>query len=537
MSTRLPPQDFEVTIKFGGGLHTRAPEDEIQDREAASGDNFLLDAENSDLRPRPPFDLLGTAPNAGSINGAGSFRLSDGTVKAFIQAGNTVYEWDGTDFIASPTLDTVNSSAKLRGHWRSHSWDLDGKLLISDLALLEPVKEWDGTTWGDISFRTDASTAFGNSFYAKYISITGERAIYSNIKDGSTTYGHLIVGSQRSDYEEISVSNRPSSSLGAADPWFIVTPDLRAVNGFVEAFGTRVVSTEKGRIFELTGNDATDFAINEFYPNSAAAGDEALAYVGTDILYGRPGRIESVRDTDTYGDTAADDVSAPILDQIKTYDDWQVVYNSRLNRVYFFPADASEVWVYDTALRDKDRSPWMRWKTDNALAYQPTMAMSMLDPLDGLEYVFMGDSSGNFYRIEGTGASGDAGANTIETQFLSKLYSVPANMRVFEVDGYVKYRKSATAYTINIQMEYSGEQISDEPINVSVPATTASAYYGGGPYYNNSSYYGTAYLGRLARQRIELPGGDTNEFQVRVTVDTNTAFDINEIGLRFRGST
>ena len=543
MSTRLPPKDYDVKIKFGGGLHTRAPEDEINEREAADGYNFLLDAENSDLRPRSAYDLLDTAPNAGSINGGGSYRKADGTVVAWIQAGDTVYEYDSNGFVTSPTLDTVNSSAKLRGHWRSHTWDLDDKMLISDLALLEPVKEWDGTTWADVSFLSNPSTSFPNSFYAKYISVSDERVFYSCIKDGATTYGHMMIGSERSDYATISVDDRPSSSLGDADPFFLLTPDLRSINGFVEAFGTRVISTEKGRIFELTGDSAQDFAIKEFFAGSAAAGEESLAYIGTDILYGRQGRIESLRDTDTFGDTASDDISRDIKDLIESYTNWTTVYNSRLNRVYLFPSGGSEVYVYDTALRGATESqggrpisPWMKWTTTHGLAFQPTWVGSMLDPADGLEYVFMGDSSGRLYRLEGTGTSGDAGSVTNQTVFLSKLFSLPLDAKTYEVDGYIKYRKSGTEYDIAIRMEYSGEQISDEPIVVTVPATTAWAYYGGGEYYGNSAYYGSAYIGRLARQKIQLPGGDSNEFQIRVTVTSNADFDINEIGLKFRGA-
>lgn len=537
MPSRLPAEDYDVIVKFGGGLHTRAPEDEILEGEAADGYNFDLDDENSDLRPRAPYDLLGTAPNYGSINGGGSFRKSDGTVAAFIQAGDTVYEWDGTDFVTSPELDTVNANSKLRGHWRSHSWELDGKLLISDLALLEPVKEWDGTTWQDVSFRSSPSTAFSNAFHAKYIGITDERVLYCGIKDGSTTYGHMMVGSERSDYAEISVSDRPSSSLGDADPFFLLTPDLRKLNGFVEAFGTRILSTEKGRIFQLTGDSAKDFAIKEFYPGSYASGDESLAYIGTDIIYGRQGRLESLRDTDRFGDSAADDLTKAVLDQVKTYTGWTTVYNSRLNRVYLFPAGGSEVWVFDTVSREtQNRSPWMRWRTNDAFAFNPTMVMSMLDPLDGLEYIFMGDDSGNLYRLEGTGASGDGGATSIESQWVSKMFPLPLDAKAFNVEGYVKYRKSSTAQEIGIQLQFAGENVFDSDVIVDIPSATADVYYKNGNYYGSSEYYGTAFLDRLVRQKFQIPGGDANEFQVKVTNNSNSTFTINEIGLRFRGA-
>ena len=50
MAKAFKEQDTEpLVIKFGGGLHTRASEDEIDAREAADGANFLLDLENLSL--------------------------------------------------------------------------------------------------------------------------------------------------------------------------------------------------------------------------------------------------------------------------------------------------------------------------------------------------------------------------------------------------------------------------------------------------------------------------------------------------------
>lgn len=613
MPKRTGPEDEDLTIKFGGGLHTRAPEDEIGEREAADGYNFLIDVENSNLRPRAAFDLVGTAPNGSSILGGGSFRKSDGTVAAFIQAGATVYEYpfvaartvtitiaspavvsltahgyvagDAVVFATSgalptglvagtiyyviaagltanafrvsatsggsaintsgtqsgvhtstPVLGTVNASAKLRGHWRAHSWELDAVLLISDLALLEVVKQWggDGTTWANVAFLSAPSVSFG-AFYCKYINVAAERAMYSNIRDAGGTFGHMMVGSLRSDYKTISVSNRPSSALSAADPFFLLTPDLRKINGFVSSFGTNVLSTDQGRIFNLTGDSSVDFAFAEFYPCSAASGQESLAYIGNDVIYGRQGRIESVRDTDRFGDTEADDLTLGIADQVRGYTGWRTVFNSRLNRVYLFPDSVSEVWVFDTAMQGGKQSQWMRWRTSHALAFQPTFVMSMLDPVDGLEYVFMGDSTGKVYRLEGTGVLGDGGTTSIQTVWVSKLFSLPLSARMSQIEGYVKYRKGAAA-EIAIQLEYAGETVFDEEIIVTIPATTAGGYYSGGYYYTNGNYYGTAFLRRMVRQRIEIAGGDANEFQVRVTSTGTAGFDLNEIGLRFKGA-
>lgn len=535
MVAKVGPSEYHMSIRFGGGLHTRASEDDIDPREAADGNNFLLDLENRELKRRPPFDLVGTAPNAAEIRGGGSLLKTDGTAAAFFQAGANVYQWDGSDFQASPVLDTVSATARLRGHWRSHVWPLSDKLLITDLELEEVIKEWDGSaTFADVAFLSGVSASFG-TFFAKYLKIANERAIFGHVKDASATSRHMIVGSQRSDYTRISVSDRPSSSLSEEDPFFLLTPDLRPINGLTEAFGTFIISTEQGQIFALSGASAMDFAISDFYPGSGAAGEESLAYIGTDIVYGRPGRVESVRDTDRFGDSEADDLTRQIATTIKDYTGWQIVYNSRLNRVYMFPDGQSEVWVFQTAMLGGEVSPFMRWTTSHDLAFQPTFAASMLDPDDGLEYVFMGDASGNVYRLEGTGESGDGGANAIETSFLTRVFEIdePPDQEIFDVQGFVKYRKDA-AFSIELVFEWSGVNIFNETVTVTVPAADGGSYYGGSVYYGGDYYYGSI-SGRLSRQNFKVPG-QGNAFQVRVKVTGNETFAISEISLRLRAA-
>jgi len=531
MTKRVGPSDADLIIKFGSGLNTRASEEEIAEREAADGSNFLLDLENRQLRNRPPFDLVGTVPNASEIRGGGSLLKSDGSVQTFFQGGTVAYEWDGTDFTSIAT--GLNATAKLRGHWRTHNWQLDDKLIITDLNLAERVKEWDGTTFQNASFLSNPSTSFGN-FFAKYVTISNERAMFANVKDASTTTPHMIVGSKRGDFLTISVSDRPSSAIAVDDPWFLLAEDLRPINGVVSAFGTTVFSTERGEVYKLTGENSQDFAIGDFYPGSFASGDESVAYIGNDIIYGRQGRIESIRDTDRFGDVETDDITRNISDQVKDYTGWTTVYNSRLNRVYLFPEGQSEVWVFQTAMRDQgEESPWMRWVTAHSLAFQPSFVFSGLDPSDNLEYVFMGDSSGNVYRLEGTGTSGDGGTSQITTTWLSKLFSVPSNAQAFDVQGEIKYRKDAAA-TVTLTFEYAGEAIFTESLDINIPAATGAQHYGGDTFYGGDFYYGTA-AGRLTRQKFFQPG-QGNEFQVRVSVTGNTDFEINEITLRFKAA-
>ena len=528
MVSKVGPKDLDLVLKFGGGLHTRASEDEIDAREAADGQNFLLDLENRELRNRKPFDLIGTVPNAAEIRGGASFLKADGTVSFLIQAGTKVYEWDGVTTFTERA--TVNASAQLRGHHRSHAWSLDDKVLITDLALLETVKEWNGTTWASSVFvNGSASGAAFGTFYAKYLNVSNERAMFSNVKDAGGASPHLLVGSKRSDYLTISVADRPASSLSEEDPFFLLSPDLRPINGHVEAFGSTILSTERGQMFHLTGNSAKDFAISDFYPGSAASGEEPLAYIGNDIIYGRQGRIESLKDTDRFGDSEADDITAAVANSTEDYGGWRIVYNARLNRAYAFPDGGSEVWVLNTVMRGGQVSPWMRWKTNHALAFMPSFVMSMLDPLDGLEYVFMGDTGGKLYRLEGSGTGGDGGTTNVSVEWLSKLFAAPLDSQIHQFEGYVKYRKNV-AFQILLTFEFAGEASFSEQIAIDVPAVTGGGYFGGGYYFGGDVYFG-ALLNRLIRQRFDA-AGQASDFQVRIAVTGTDDFAINEIGLR-----
>lgn len=525
---KIGPDDLNVVITFGGGLHTRASPDDIDAREAADGSNFLLDLENRDLRPRPPFDKIGTVPNAAEIRGGGSLLKSNGTVSTLVQAGDTVYEWNGVTTFTS--RGTVNSAAKLRGHWRSHNWTLDDQLLLTDIALVEVVKKWNGTTFASVVFTNEVAGAFG-TFYAKYLNVSNERAIFSNIRDPAAVFGHMIVGAKRGDYTIISVAQRPASSLSEADPFFLLAPDLKPINGHVEAFGTALISTERGQLFNLKGESAKDFSFDPFYPGSAATGDESLAYIGNDVIYGRQGRIESVTDTQKFGDSESDDLTKMVADQISGFSGWRSVYNSRLNRVYLFPTGQSEVWVLDTALRGKEISPWMRWRTLHSMAFQPTFVMSMLDPLDGLEYVFMGDASGNFYRLEGSGLAGDGGTQNVVTEHLTKIFVPKLDAQAYDIEGYVRYHKDL-AVSVDLVFEYAGEEVFNKTVTVDLAASTGGSYYG-------DAYYGDFYYGdisgRLARRKFGIPG-QANEFQIRAKVASPNDFAIGAVGIRFKAA-
>lgn len=517
-----------VRLRFGGGINSRASEDEIGDVEAADGRNFILDLADRQWRSRPAIDLVDTAPNGGSIDGMAFLKRTDGTVSMLVQAGTTVYEYDGLSTWTS--VGTVATGAKLRGRLESN-FLLDDKVIITDLALADEIHEWDGTTFQQTTMLDeDGSTAFG-PFRAKYCVVSNERAIYANIHDNGTNFPHLIVGSKRSEFEVISVTSRPSSALNDEDPFFLVAPDLRPLNGMVSAFGTLIFSTEGGEIHALSGDSSKDFAVSQFFPRSYADGAESMVNIGNDVLYGRQGRIESVSDTDRFGDSEVNDRSIKIGDEIEDFDDWTLAYNQRLQRAYCFSASESDMWVYFKPIAEAtDLSPWVRWTTRSDLAMQPTCVMNGLDPVDGLEYVFMGDSSGRLYRMEGTGTSGDAGANDIRVVRSSKLFTAPLDAHAYNVTGYVKYRLSKSA-TLKMTFLYQGLQAFNQSIEVSLQPVSNRPVWSGF-YWSNGTYWTAPFRGRLVREPFGV-AGQGNEIQIVAEIDGVNAFTINEIGLRF----
>lgn len=548
MVAKITAKDGDLSIKFGGGLHTRASEDEIDPREASAGANFLLDLENRELRPRPPFDLIGQVPNGAEIRGGATLVKSDGTVSVLVQAGASVYEWDGETTFSK--VGSCSASSKLRGHWRTHNWNLTDEVLLTDLNLADVVKKWDGTTFSSVVFtNSSASGASFGTFYAKYLSISDERAVFANVKDPSLATPHMIVGSLRSDYTQISVADRPSSALSEEDPFFLLTPDLKPINGQMEAFGTSIFSTENGRLFNLSGASAKDFSFSEFFAGSAATGPEALEYIGNDIIYGRQGRVESVRDTNAFGNSEADDLTKGISDAVGGFTGWRIVFNSRLNRVYLFPDGQSEAWVFNSAMRTirstadigslvsassnkQNLSPWMKWTTTHSMAFQPTFVMSMLDPLDGLEYVFMGDALGNFYRMEGTGLAGDGGVASISTSWTTKLFAAPVGAEAHGLVGFLKYHKGLPI-SATLTFQFAGRTAFDDVRTITIPGLGGSNFFGGDAFFGGEVFFGAPFSNRLVMQEF-MPAGQAEEFQIRIDIDSVNDFRINEIGLRFR---
>ena len=648
MPSKLGPKDEALQIRFGGGVHSRASEEDIDLRECTDGENFELDLRNRDWKPRLPFDVLGQAPNGGEIRGFASLYKSDGTISYLVQAGAAVYEWDGDTFTS---VGSCAATAQLRGHI-SHNWQLDDKVIITDLNLQQPVMEWDGTTLQNVTFTgtsgadvivngafaadtdwtkgtgwtisggtgncdgtqvaastlsqtvapltvgtrygvsftisdyeagtirpqagatngtsvganglyyeeivcttstgfaMEADTSFigkiddvvaepiptwNGEFRAKYCVIKDERAIFANVYDNGTNYPHMIVGSRTSYYNQITVSNRPSSALSLADPFFLLAPDLRTINGMSEAYGLVALSTLQGSMFKLTGSNAQDFELQSFYRDSGASGTESVTYVGNDIIYGRQGRIESLSGVDRFGDVETDDLSNDIFDTIQGYENWTIVYNSRTQKIYCYPEGQNLVWTLNKSIigmkgEERNLSPWVKYTTNHQSNFNITAMMNAYCPCDGLEYVHFGDENGNMYRMEGSEGGGDGGSNELKVRRLSKMFTMPVDAEAFRIRGWITSIKKQDI-AVQLKFLFQGYHVYDEDITIIIQADELQPYYNGLTYYGGTQYYGSI-SERFSREKFGI-SGKSNQFQVEATVETKRFFKISEIGLRF----
>lgn len=537
MLEKQPPKDFQTVMKFGGGIVTIASEDEIKETECSTGQNFVMELDNSSYRPRKPFQLMGTATNAADIKGYAQLVKKDNTISTLIQAGDTVYEWDGASSFTS--RGTVDSGAKLRGTLDSN-WTLEDKVLITDLTKTEVVKEWDGSTLSDMT------TNLGTNFYAKYCFVENERAWYANVKTSADT-PHLIAVSELEDYDDLTTGNRPSSSLGASDPFYLLSPDLRPINGLVEAFGAVMFSTVRGSMFKFTGASAKDYAITPFYNGSAASGDESVVHVGNDVYFGREGAIESLASIQNIAEASVDDLSRFISNDVQSIAEWRLVYDRNTQRVYCFPKDTDEIWVFQKPMYDavakgavmtnlgQFQSPWSRYTTRHTATFLPTTVWNMLDPATSTMAVYFGDTSGNIYKMEGSDFNGDGGTTDILTTRTSKSFQSPPGQK-WDLNGWILYRKPSAEVTVTLVFEFGGVAIFDQEIQLTLPAPANVTFstYGGTSYYSGSYYYGTSFVSRLSRQEWSA-AGRASQIQVRAQIEGTTDFSIQEIGLNWEG--
>lgn len=515
-----------ASLTFEGGINQQDVS-LVNVAECIDGYNFELGNKNTHKNPRKPFDLLGTATNASAINGFIQNITNAGSETTLVQAGDTVYAWDGTTGFTSK--GSVSASSRLRGV----TWTLGGYSVIVDTAKQTVVKKWDGSSLTTLTTGLSPAT-----LYAKYgIEHLGRIWLF-NVKTTSDT-PHLLVASAYENPESYDTSQRAVTGTFSTglEAFYMLTPDLKPINGVTLFMDELIISTTGGRLYKLTGSDADTFQFVDFYAGSAAIGTETFANIGDDVVYmKRDGVIESLRSTETFGDVKSDDLSRWIRNLTSGLTSCITVYDQSRQKVYFF-AGSNKLLVLFKEMLGTNLSPWSRYKTSHASSFSTNAAIYMKQPGGSNYYVYFGGDDGKIYQLEGTG-DGDAGSEEIETHRRSRMFETfeREDGSIFDpnkepIRGRVYYRRiSDVDLLIDIEWvdDYSTPRCT-VPLDGPAQGDTAS-YFGGSAYFGGDFYFNTGFL---LSQRTSTKGfsvvGRGPGFYISTTVQSDMDFDIAKI--------
>lgn len=518
-----------MKIYFSGGLNEQQ---QPSLHEAALGSyNFDLSKDRNALIQRAPFDLKGTATNAGDVRGILQLIKRDDSETTLIQAGNVLYSWDGAASFTS--VGSPNASSQLRGCY----WSLDDYLLVTDLQKLTPVSRWNGTTF------STQTTGLGATLYAKYAIVHQNRVWLFNVTAGTDT-PHMIVASAFEAPTSFDTTKRAVNDTFTTglEAFYMLTPDLRGINGVTKSLsGDLIISTKEGSLFKLTGTTPDNYSFSEFYPYSNAVGNEAMGSMGNDIVYMRKhGSIDMVTATQNYGDIAADDLSRWIPTSVNGLDDAIIAYDQYRQKVLFFVDNKVLVLfkdvLYGGALVGESGeraklSPWSVYKTQDSGSFNTNAAAYIRIP-GTLQYsVYFGANDGRIFDINGDGVSGDAGANDIvmlrKTKYISDADGIDFMRGITK--GILRYRRRSNV-SFNIQIDWADEfNESLVTINLKEDAGLNVSYYGGSVYYGGAYYYNStapvlekishinfSFVGRGTGAVVTLSSTDTLPYQVEM---------------------
>ena len=500
-------------LTFSGGIN-ELNDIAVPPTEAVSGQNFDLGLGNTKFKPRKPFDILGTAKNTSQIHGIHQLIKRDNTKTTLIAAGNTMYTFDGTTFTSKST--SLNTSSE----FYHFDWDLDQTILIVDRNLNNVILEWDGTTLSTLTHAIPSVT----DFKAKYGLVASGRAVFGNVKTDSTENPHMVVFSEFENRQVYDTSKRSGDggfSTGN-EAFYLLSPDMKPINGLISFQNLIICSTENGELFKLVGDDSTNYRWEDFYKGSAAIGDNSFVDAGDDIFYMRSGGvIESLRSTDRFGDVGTDDISLPVRDTVVNTTGARIVYDQTNRKILFF-FDSKILVLFKDLLRGQS-SPFSIYKTLHASAFNVLSPVYMERPdASTNKSVFFGDDNGNLYDLNGTGTSGDSGTEQITTQ--RKFPLLPFDYKT-DLRGRVFYRRLG-ACSLNLTFDWGDEKsVTDLTIDLKgITGTPDGNYYNAAVYYGGTFYYneGPSEFSNPVSKGFSAIGKGSSVF---VTMDVTTVED------------
>jgi len=485
------------------------------------------------------------------------YPLDDRLVVVDISKLTPLMTWDGTAFNRHKTALTDNAGAAITsitqsGGTATITYGAAHGKSVGDLITVIGANETEyngeaelltvptGTTGtyavdsGAATPATGTITADGEvTLYAKYAVVHNGRQWLFNVTTDSDDTPHLIVASAFESIESYDTSARAEDGTVTSDEaFYILTPDLKPVNGVAQFNKELIISTLDGKLFRLIGNDATNYRWVDYYSGSAAVGTETLVNFGNDVALMREGgRIDTLRQTDASGDVTVDDISRWIPNTTRSLSESLSVYDNDRQKVYFF-VQSKILVLYKEYLYGSDVSPWGIFTTELDFQFNTSAAVRLRRP-GGTSYsVYVGGTSGEIYDLNGT-SDGDAGTTGIQMKRRSNLIE-SLNTKQGMLIGSVHYRRVEQVDLV-MNCDWSEEYNLTTAI-VSLkgrsPADAATPYFGGGIYFNGNSYYngGFAFEGRPTTQRFS-PAGRSPSFFFEVNTDSMYEYQIDYITL------
>jgi len=377
----------------------------------------------------------------------------------------------------------------------------------------------------------------GVDLYAAYGVIHNNRQWLFNVKtvNGATTSDtpHLMVASAFENIESYDTAARAEdNTLTGNEAFYILSPNLKPVNGVAQFNKELIISTVDGRLFRLIGNDATNYQWVDYYAGSAAIGTETMVNFGNDVAFMRKGgRIDTLRQTDASGDVTLDDISRWIPNLTRNLTDAIAVYDSDKQRVLFFVQNKVLV-LYKEYLYGSDTSPWSVFTTELSFRFNTSAAVRIRKPGLAGYSVYLGGTSGKIYDLSGTG-DGDEGTTGIQVKRKSNLIDTLRTKEAI-LNGEIHYRRVGEV-DVTMYCDWSEEyNITSSIVKLKGRGAgdTASSYFGGAAYFSGDFYFnaGFQFQGKPTTQRFS-PSGRGPAFFFEVNTNSVYSFQIDYITL------
>lgn len=522
-----------ISLNFPWGLNENLNQDV---GECSTGYNFELAFGQTSFAPRPPFDLKGTAPNAGQVTGIMQLVKRDNTQTTLVAAGTSVYSWDGASTFTSKA--SVTSPALLRDTY----WSLGDYLVITDVNKNNAVATWDGTTYATMA------TGLAHSIFAKYAVVFLNRVWLFNITYNGTAYPHMILACKFEDPTNWDTSTRggPTTVGGGSfstglEPFYLLVPDLKPINGVALFANQLIISTDTGRLWNLTGTSSSTFQFIDFYDNSPSIGDESICTIGNDVVFVRQGgAIALVSATQAYGNVFVGNLSSWIPSTSMNMGTvTQIIYDVSTQKVFFFSPNKVLVLYKNLLAQDRyqvlsGKSPWSVYTTLDASGFNTKAAKFMLRPGTSQYSTYWGDSTGRVFDMNGSG-NGDAGSSLIQVQRRSRHFGpevvAPWPWTEENITGHIRYKRN-TQISFTLSLDWDDEyNTGSNVVTLKGPAAGDLApYFGGNFYFNGTSYYnqGFFFINRVSSINVD-PGGKGPGFYVTVYTSTDVPFEVDSV--------